>query len=90
MCLEPIVHFAMGKCNHKSVCHKCALRIRLLLEETKCSICKQELDEIVISNDATLTWDEFNPKDAIQDKEDETVYYEDTRAKAAGMQLRSL
>lgn len=88
--MEPIIHFAMGACNHKSVCHKCVLRIRLLLDERKCSICKQELEEIIISNDASLTWDDVDLENAIPDKEDDTIFYEDARARAAGMQLRSL
>ena len=55
----------MGKCNHKAVCHKCVLRIRLLMKDKKCSICKTELESIVISKDNSLTWDEFEPEDAI-------------------------
>lgn len=80
----------MGKCNHKDVCHKCVLRIRLLMADNHCSICKAECDEIVVSNDMQLVWDDFEPADAIQDKEDKSIYYEDTKAKAAGMSLRSL
>jgi hypothetical protein len=60
------------------------------MEDKKCSICKTELDSIIVSNDNALKWSEFEPEDAIQDKEDPTIYYEDTKAKAAGMELRSL
>jgi len=46
----------MGKCNHKNVCVNCALRIRLLMNDHKCSICKTELDEVVVSKDLGLLW----------------------------------
>ena len=66
LCYNDIRYYAMGKCNHKNVCHKCCLRIRLLLKDNKCSICKTELDEIVISNKKDLTWEEFEErKDAL-------------------------
>jgi len=60
------------------------------MDDKKCSICKTELDSIIVSNDLALTWNDFTPEDSIQDKEDPSIYYEDSKAKAAGMQLRSL
>lgn len=33
LCFNQIRHFAMGKCNHKNVCHKCVLRIRLVMND---------------------------------------------------------
>jgi len=57
----------------------------LLLGDTKCTICKADLDEIVISSNKDLTWDEFDGKQkkkAYKDKEDETVYYDGVQAKA--------
>lgn len=65
----------MGKCNHKQVCQKCVLRIRLIMDDKKCSICKTEMEEIIISNDHTLTWNDFEPSDFIADKEDPNIYY---------------
>jgi len=80
----------MGSCNHKNVCHKCVLRIRIIMDDSKCSICKTDLDKVIVSKEISLVWADFNPKDAIQDKEDPSIYYEDTKAKAAGLELRSL
>jgi len=60
------------------------------MNDKKCSICKTELDKIVVSKNMDLVWADFNPKDAIQDKEDPSIFYEDSKAKAAGMELRSL
>lgn len=57
LCWNEVQYFAMGKCNHKNVCHKCSLRIRLIMKDKKCSICKTELLEIVVSSDMSITWD---------------------------------
>ena len=43
-----------------------------------------------MSKDLELVWTDFNPKDAIRDKEDPTIFYEDSKAKSAGLELRSL
>jgi len=40
LCSEQLKFFAIGKCNHKNVCFMCALRIRLLQKDKKCTICK--------------------------------------------------
>lgn len=85
----------MGKCDHKNICHRCCIRIRLLMKDNKCSICKTELEEIVISKDWDLTWKQFEetgksePR-TLRDREDPSIYYEDGKAKGAGMQLRTL
>jgi len=41
LCSEQLKFFAIGKCNHKSVCFMCALRIRILLHDKRCTICKE-------------------------------------------------
>ena len=53
-------------------------------------MCKTELEEILITNDASFTWTDFDESEYEQDKEDETVYYTDGNAKRKGMELRSL
>ena len=80
----------MGVCNHKDVCSNCVLRIRLLLEDIKCPICKTECPDVIVSNDRTLTWDQVEEDDMIKDKEDPAIWYEDLAAKNAGLELRSL
>jgi len=40
------------------------------MDDRNCSLCKANLEEIVVSNDFSLIWEEFEPKDALQDKED--------------------
>jgi len=90
LCFNTIYFYALGKCGHKNVCHTCVLRMRIILKQRYCTICKTELEEIVISESKGLTWDEFqkSPK-AMQDKVDPTIYYETPKAKAASLKLRS-
>ena len=88
--MNTIVFFALGKCNHKNVCHKCVLRVRLLMDDKSCSICKTDCDEIVISRDPELLWEDVCDKQMIKDKEDAHIFYEDAKARTAGMELRSL
>ena len=75
------------------MCAKCSLRIRLLMKDKSCPLCKQELEEIVITGNKNLTWDEFDESvrhDCDQDREDDTIYYNDRASKNEGMKLRYL
>lgn len=38
---------AVGCCNHKEVCARCALRMRLNYQDTACPLCKAELEEVL-------------------------------------------
>jgi len=62
LCYNVIEFFAMGSCDHKNTCQKCSLRLRLILDDNKCSICKTELDEIIVTNNKSLSWTEFDKK----------------------------
>ena len=93
LCFNDIQFFALGSCSHVNVCAKCALRIRLLLNDKKCTLCKQELEEVVITQDKKLTWNSFDKKvrdECDQDKEDESIFYHDRASKIEGMKLRVL
>ena len=37
---------AIGKCNHKSVCGRCSLRLIMLYQDTKCPLCKTDLEQV--------------------------------------------
>ena len=39
ICTDPISWYAVGECNHR-ICHLCSLRLRALLKDQSCSICK--------------------------------------------------
>jgi len=49
------------------------------MKDTKCSICKTELEEIIVTKNKQLTWEEFEKKyrkKAIVDEEDESILYD--------------
>ena len=79
LCYNVIDFFAIGICDHKNTCHKCSLRLRLIMKDEKCSICKAELEEILISKNKSITWAEFEKrwrKKAIEDSEDSSILYD--------------
>lgn len=71
----------VGVCNHKNVCITCCLRVRLIMEEPKCQICRTELGEVFVTEDPNKMYEDFGPKfkkhrDTIKDKEDSSIFYE--------------
>lgn len=93
LCFNELRFFGLGKCNHKNVCHTCILRLRLIMKDNHCPICKTDLDEILIGEDQSLTFERFKKelqKTCANDKEDSNIYYENGKAKAAGLKLRAL
>ncbi len=83
----------MGSCGHTAVCAKCSLRIRLLMDDKNCTLCKKELEEIVVTQDRSLTWSRFDKTvrhDCDNDRKDDTIHYTDRQSKIEGMKLRTL
>lgn len=37
---------AIGRCNHRAVCERCSLRLVMLYQDTRCPLCKAELDQV--------------------------------------------
>ena len=69
------------------------MRLRIILEDEQCPICKADLDEIVISEDKELTWNFFDKKlrkKCEEDPEDDTIYYHNEEAKKNSLALRTL
>jgi rubrerythrin len=56
LCFNDLNFISLGRCDHKNVCNTCSLRLRLILEDEQCPICKTELDEILITKDKNMTW----------------------------------
>ena len=93
LCFNDLQYIALGKCNHKNVCHLCILRLRLIIKDIKCPICKTPCEEILISENKDITFEQFDKElksTLICDKDDKQVYYENGKVKAAGMKLRAL
>lgn len=56
LCFSSLQYFALGKCNHKNVCHTCILRLRIIMKDNQCPICKADLAEILIGENIELTF----------------------------------
>ena len=85
--------FALGVCDHRDVCHTCTLRTRLIMEDEQCPICRADLDEIIITEDRSLTW-QLAKKKLLKkcdvDPEDDTIYFHSHEAKKAALKFRTL
>jgi hypothetical protein len=42
VCAEPLEWVAYGPCGHREVCFTCTARLRFVLEDKRCCICKQD------------------------------------------------
>ncbi|KAK9815654.1 hypothetical protein WJX72_007454 [[Myrmecia] bisecta] len=49
VCCDVLKVAAVGVCNHKEVCARCSLRMRLCYGDMKCSLCKTDLPEVVMA-----------------------------------------
>jgi len=49
LCLEDLDFVGIGKCNHACICYKCISKCRSKLKNKQCPICKEELQEVIIS-----------------------------------------
>ena len=59
LCFNDLKLFGLGRCNHKNVCHTCILRLRLIIKDYKCPICKTNLEEVLIAEDQSITFEKF-------------------------------
>lgn len=39
ICCDPLIWYAVGKCNHRGMCALCSIRRRVLYNDQKCPIC---------------------------------------------------
>ena len=50
----------MGACNHPGICSICYFRIRCLLQDFECPICKQPQEFVVVSHGPPQKYQQFN------------------------------
>ena len=46
VCAEPLEWTAFGACGHKEVCSRCVARMRFVLKDNGCVLCRQEIKEV--------------------------------------------
>jgi len=49
VCAEPLEWLAYGPCGHRDVCSTCTARLRFILDDKVCCICKQECPTVVVT-----------------------------------------
>ena len=59
VCCQEMQYHAVGSCGHNDMCMRCALRLRILLKDFKCPICKAELDRVLITDNPNRTLEEY-------------------------------
>lgn len=63
VCAEPLEWLAYGPCGHREVCSTCTSRLRFILNDKNCCICKQECPCVVVTKalgDYTNTVGDFS------------------------------
>ena len=59
-CLDSIDIYAVGQCNHRDLCHVCALRYRLLYKNGFCPHCKTEIANLVLTRDRDRPFEDYS------------------------------
>ena len=94
LCFNDMRFFGLGICNHKNVCHTCILRLRFILKDKKCPICKTQSEELLIAETQSITYEQFKKADFRKqlhtDDEDANIFYESGKVKTAGQLLRQM
>lgn len=49
VCAEPLAWVGVGPCLHRDVCSTCVIRLRTVLKDRKCCICKQECPTVLVT-----------------------------------------
>lgn len=52
VCATPLEWVAVGACGHRETCASCSLRLRLVLDDASCVLCKQELPHVLVTRAA--------------------------------------
>ena len=75
VCCEFTPSFFIGVCNHRDLCLRCGLRLRLLLNDPKCPICKTPLPQIVVSRDKDRPFEDLRARELVEGPQ--RVWFED-------------
>jgi hypothetical protein len=60
VCCEDLRVVALGACNHRSVCALCSIRLRQLLGDSACILCKRTLEHVVMTTHSDKNFDDFH------------------------------
>ncbi|RLN82137.1 hypothetical protein BBJ28_00007476 [Nothophytophthora sp. Chile5] len=79
LCADPIKFYAIGECNHHGICSKCSMRMRLIMDDRNCPMCKQPLDRVVVSNaprafESFELWGDAAGPESVLDEPSEMIF----------------
>lgn len=80
LCADPIEFFAIGECNHLGVCSKCSMRMRLIMKDRNCPMCKTPLERVIVSSEprefeSFELWGDAAGWDSVLDEPSDMIYY---------------
>lgn len=81
LCADPIRFHAVGECNHTGICSKCFMRMRMLLNDKACPMCKTVLDRVIVSKEQRTfesfqLWGDALGYDSFLDDPSEMIFHE--------------
>lgn len=81
LCADPIKYYAVGECNHTGMCSKCFMRMRMILHDKACPMCKTVLERVIVSRelrtyDSFAFWGDALGPDALVDEPSEMIFFE--------------
>uniref|UniRef100_K3WZB0 RING-type E3 ubiquitin transferase n=1 Tax=Globisporangium ultimum (strain ATCC 200006 / CBS 805.95 / DAOM BR144) TaxID=431595 RepID=K3WZB0_GLOUD len=81
LCADPIKFYAVGECNHTGICSKCFMRMRIIMNDKACPMCKTVLDRVIVSKeertfDSFQLWGDALGADSFLDEPSEMIFFE--------------
>ncbi|CAI5715631.1 unnamed protein product [Peronospora destructor] len=92
LCAESIKFNVVGECNHHGICSKCSMRMRLIMDDRNCPMCKQPMERVVVSSSTRLyesfeLWGDAAGPESVLDEKTEMIFVD---CRAHYYELRSL
>ncbi|KAE8901631.1 hypothetical protein PF005_g4770 [Phytophthora fragariae] len=92
LCADPIRFFAVGECNHQGICSRCSMRMRLIMDDRNCPMCKQPLERVVVSSalqpfESFELWGDAAGPESVLDEPSDMIFVD---CRAHYYELRSL
>eukprot|EP00939_MAST-03C_sp_MAST-3C-sp1_P003520 g3520.t1 len=53
ICFSDVKICVVGSCDHRVLCHECAVRLRFIFKDTKCVMCKSSQDELLFTKSSS-------------------------------------
>eukprot|EP00742_Colponemidia_sp_Colp-10_P006131 GILJ01006562.1.p1 GENE.GILJ01006562.1~~GILJ01006562.1.p1 ORF type:complete len:825 (+),score=152.05 GILJ01006562.1:38-2512(+) len=76
ICCDVPVFSSIGECNHSEVCWLCCLRIRYLMNDTRCPVCKADLPKVILTSDYHKSFTDFKLLPSMYNRQFKVYFYE--------------